>query len=267
MKRGTERQQPEHSNPRDINGPLKRAAADIGLGPMDTNQTLEHFYNFKTQLRNGLHQEGDPRLQAIRTRIQPVSLDVWSQVPSGERALVGEFGGENIKVRLAQKGFDGLVTVSEPLYSDTIPRDQRQVPFDTFINRIASPLAEHVGLLDKERPVNIGLSVGLPHENRRTDTGIEVHLQPTEDGDIKTKENVIVDWANIPPQEREIMQAVGKRVATLRPRSRIGALVGANDTPGVALDTGAAESALGQMKALGQKGKVLKCRRRRRYRN
>lgn len=220
---------------------LRESARQIGLGPMDQAAVRGQFFLLNQQLDNGITETRDPRLMAIKTRVPLVSAEAWAQVPTGTQTLTAEFGGTNVNVAVAEKQRDGTIALSEKLYSEAIPREARAVTYDAFINRVATPLAEYAPLLG-EQPLRFGMSIGLPHRNEQGNQGIEVHLEPKQGG-ILPKENVILDWETIPQEERGIVAAVGRRITELSPRIEIKTGVGVNDTPGVALDAGAAQRA------------------------
>lgn len=213
----------------------------IGLGELSQNEVLSHFNSLKQQLDNGLNGTGEPRLAIVRTGIPLITPEAW-QNASMRPVLVQELGGENQNLSVAQKQADGTIYLSDPIYRENYPRNQRQVSFDTFIRRMAEPIVAHTGLIGSPNVVDVGISLGLPHKNYKTGYGAEAVLD-TQDG-VLPKENQITDWQNLSPEQRKIIQAVNNKVKELsNGEVQLGIGIGMNDTPAVAQDGGAAKNA------------------------
>src|SRR5918992_5181312 len=144
--------------------------------------------------------------------------------------LVQELGGENQNLSVAQKQADGTIYLSDPIYRENYPRNQRQVSFDTFIRRMAEPIVAHTGLIGSPNVVDVGISLGLPHKNYKMVYGAEAVLD-TQDG-VLPKENQITDWQNLSPEQRKIIQAVNNKVKELsNGEVQLDIGIGMNDTP------------------------------------
>jgi hypothetical protein len=213
----------------------------IGLGELSQNEVLSRFNSLKQQLDNGLNGTGEPRLAIVRTGIPLITPEAW-QNASMRPVLVQELGGENQNLSVAQKQADGTIYLSDPIYRENYPRNQRQVSFDTFIRRMAEPIVAHTGLIGSPNVVDVGISLGLPHKNYKMGYGAEAVLD-TQDG-VLPKENQITDWQNLSPEQRKIIQAVNNKVKELsNGEVQLGIGIGMNDTPAVAQDGGAAKNA------------------------
>jgi hypothetical protein len=216
---------------------VARRAREIGLGELSQPEVRSRFGSLRQQLENGLKGTDIPRLLAIRTGIPIITADVW-QNASRKPILVGELGGENQKLSVAQRELDGSISLSAPVYHETFGRNQRQTSFDKFIARIAEPVVAHSNLVDSGQAVDIGISLGLPHRSYQKSYGTEAVFD-TLDG-ILPKETAITDWQTLAPREREIVRAVRSKVEELsKGKVKVGIGVVMNDTPGVAEDSGA----------------------------
>lgn len=221
------------------------SAKRIGLAPLSDIDFGKAYERIANQLGNGIRNDGTPRLAAFRTRVTPVSPEAYSQVEVGDIAIIGAFGGTNLTTAIARKEANGLVSVSKTDIKRSYSITDRKVTVHQLADRIAEPLAETIELLDKrdrKKPIKYGLSVAWPHENTRTSYGIEVH--PIVDpGGVLPKGNRIIDWDELPDEEKKIIRAVSGSLEQKLPGVEIRTGVGINDTVGVALDAGAAQKA------------------------
>jgi hypothetical protein len=221
---------------------------DIGLDELQPEEVVSRRDTLRQQTQIGLQREGPPTrkdggLLAIRTGIPPLSPEAWNQVPSGSKAFVADIAGTNWSVMSATKGEDGSVSLAETSKVE-YNGDKRVVTFSEFISRIAYPIAGEVinnVIISgrEEESIDVGVSLGFPHENIKTPNGMDALLVDVKKDGTLPKGWQITDWN--PEQHKNITQALRDKLKDLGIKVRT--LVAINDTPAVALDGGAVKAA------------------------
>lgn len=239
---------PTRNLPTPLSAELKHAAHEIGLIELTPEEIEKQYEDLNQILEKGLNRKAGEEVQkgeiaAIRTGIPVISQLVWQKVTSGTQVIVCEVAGTNFNFCLALKEQDGSISLTYfPLRSASYPLTERQISFQTFIDRIALPIAKLHNDLNNPTPLNFGISLGHYHTNEITPYGIEAFFLTTS-GKL-SKGWFINDWPDIPVEEKGLVSGVRKKLSALG--VNVGQGIAINDTCAVALDADATIKAQNQ---------------------
>ena len=161
---------------------MRQYASLIGAGPMTKDELRTFRDGLYAQFGRGLKDDrsGEPRIQAIKSRVQPVTQEQWQRATAGDPILLAEAGGTNNTLKAFRKINDAEVDISDLLEPTiVVPREERASSWNRFIRRIAEPIGRQAAILGRDgRPVSIALSLGQPNANIVSPNGIDAVLLP-----------------------------------------------------------------------------------------
>lgn len=133
------------------------------------------YHDLIIEVKKGLSQDINRKIEAVNTGIKPITLDEWKKVPIGTKVITGAYAGTNWITALVEKGENGL-----PLYTELntimIPSCERQVTFDGFVEIMTKAIILASHKIDCKNINTIAISLGFVQRNEKTSIGVDAQF-------------------------------------------------------------------------------------------
>ncbi|MBD3362270.1 hypothetical protein GF362_00965 [Candidatus Dojkabacteria bacterium] len=153
----------------------------IGLRPFSEYELRDIIFpKYLHAINVGINRHGDPTnedggLLAIPTDVELITKEQFQNVPVGKKVITCSYGGTNWVTSLVRKTDD----IKTEIYKENmiyIPRKQRNIRFQDFILKMAEQIYNILQEEDKDEFQFVGISLGFPHRNVRTEYGIDAYF-------------------------------------------------------------------------------------------